>query len=328
MAAQKVFGVLIEDCSLAFSTAGVVAGKWLSSASTAVMGAIKKGVSSLIDYGKQIWDGAKEFASAVARWDLKLFWDFMQDQPLVALGGGIALGLTGFLLAQAGAAVAGALGITAFVGGGCASMWTAMRSVQIGGFAIGAMLPTLQQAILGGTQTITTIDWLKSDKAVLAELEGAYLGFLNQTGEAAGRMLVAIALGGARENPRLTLNISAAAALSIRKEIEDDKDISNELIEGMASVANLFVKYAANLAGKLGYLELRKFARNNVRTGNKQLDEQIKNWGLIEDQTFTINGAIDSKIEEITKWNKEIGTFTEGFKEGMSDGFNDMILMV
>jgi hypothetical protein len=325
---EEDFGVLIENTALAFSTAGVKAGKWLQGAASTVINVISKGVSSLIDYGKQIWDGAKEFAAAVMRWDLKLFWDFMQDQPLMGLAGGVALGLTGLLVIEAGAAAAGALGITAFVGGGCASLWGAIKSVQIGGILVGSMLPSLQQAVVSTTQTVTTIDWMKSDKSILAELEGSYLSFLNNIGESSGRMLVAIALGGARENPRLTLNITAAAALSITKEIEDGKNISDELVEGMATVANLFIRYAANLAGKLGYLELRKMARNNVRTGNKELDDKIRNWGLIEGQSFTINGAIDAKIEKIKEWNKGVGSLTEGFKEGMSEGFNEMVLMV
>ena len=207
-----------------------------------------------------MYEGGKEILSAIARGDWKIFSDWFRDDPASALAGGAAVAVAGWF-------VGSVTGITAVVTGGIASMWGALGAIRVGGFAVGAMLPTLQQAILGVSSTVMNLDWLKSDKAILDELNGAYLSFLNNVGESTGRMLIAFALGGNKNNPRLTLNISAAAALSITKEIENENNLEDELIEAMAEMANIFIRYAQNLAGKLGYLQLRKWARTNVRTG-------------------------------------------------------------
>jgi hypothetical protein len=311
----QTFGVTLESSALAFSTAGVLPDKWIQDTAGAIWDTVKKGVSSAIDLGKKMFEGGKEIVAAIARGDWKIFGDWFRDDPGSAIAGGAAVAIAGWFIGSA-------TGITAVISGGIASMWGSLGAIKIGGFAVGAMLPTLQQAILGTSSTLMNLDWAKSDKSILAELNGAYLSFLNSVGESTGRMLVAFALGGNKNNPRLTLNISAAAALSIKREIEGDSDIEDELIEAMAEMANIFIRYAKNLAGKLGYLQLRKWARSNVRTGIKVIDDKIKNWGLIEGETFTISSAIDNKIEKITEENAPLGNFLEGLKDGLSDGFS------
>jgi hypothetical protein len=316
-----ISGVTLESSALAFSTAGIIPDNWIKDVAGSIWDGIKSGVSSALDLGKRMFEGGKEMLAAIGRGDWQIFKDWFRDDPGSAIAGGAAVAIAGWFIGSA-------TGITAVVSGGIGSMWAALGAIRIGGFAIGAMLPTLQQAIIGTSSTLMNLDWAKSDKSILEELNGAYLGFLNNVGETAGRMIVAIALGGAKNNPRLTLNISAAAALSITKEIEDDNDISGELVDGMTEIANVFIRYAKNLAGKLGYLQLRKWARSNVRTGNKWMDEKIKNWGLIDGESFTISSKIDEKIEKITEENPPLGNLLEGLKDGISDGFSDMIQMV
>ncbi|WP_341740075.1 hypothetical protein [Microcoleus sp. CAWBG640] len=315
------FGVTLESSALAFSTEGIVPDKWIQETAGAVWAGIKSGVSTAINLAKNMFNGGKELFGAIARGDWKLFGDWFRDDPKSAIAGGLAVGVVGWFIGSA-------TGITAVVSGGIASMWATLGSVKIGGFAVGAMLPTLQQAILGTTNTVMNLDWAQSDNAILAELNSSYLTFLNQFGESLGRTLVVMAFGGAKTNPRLTLNITAAAALSITKEIQDDDDISDELVEAMSELANVFIRYARNLAAKLGYLELRKFARNNVRTGIPAIDNKIKNWGLQERESFVISQKIDDKIEKITEENPPLGNLLEGLKEGASDAFNDCITMI
>ncbi|WP_341730869.1 hypothetical protein [Microcoleus sp. EPA2] len=317
----KTFGVTLESSALALSTEGIVPDKWVQETAGAVWAAIKSGLQSALDLGKRMFEGGKELVKAIARGDWKIFGDWFKDDPGGAIAGAGAVAVAGFF-------VAGATGLTGVISGGIASMWTSLGSIKLGGFAVGAMLPTLQQAILGTTNTVVNLDWAQSDKAILAELNSSYLAFLNQVGESLGRTLVVMAFGGGKTNPRLTLNITAAAALSITKEIQDDDDISDELIDAMSEMANIFIRYARNLAAKLGYLELRKFARNNVRTGIPAIDNKIKNWGLQEGESFVISQKIDDKIEKITEENPPLGNLLEGLKEGASDAFNDCITMI
>ncbi len=162
----------------------------------AIWNGIKAGVSSAIDLGKRMLEGGKELIGAIARGDWGIFADWFRDDPGSAIAGVGAVAVAGWF-------IAGATGITAVVSGGIASMWASLGALKIGGIAIGAMLPTLQQAIVSTGSTLMNLDWAKSDKAILVELNGAYLGFLNNVGESAGRMMVALAFGGAKTNPNL-----------------------------------------------------------------------------------------------------------------------------
>ena len=74
-------------------------------------------------------------------------------------------------------------------------------------------------------------------------------------------------------------------------------------------------------------MNLRKYARENIKTGIKAIDEKIANWGLQEGQSFVINQKIDDKLEKITESNPDLGNFLEGFKEGALDGFNEFVVM-
>lgn len=326
-AKAKTSGVLVEDSALAISTQGVSPSQWVKKGAENIWGGIKNGVKSVVGLGKRMIEGGKEMIAAVMRGDFKLFSDWLEEDPVAAVAGGAAVALSGWLIVGAIGATASATGITAIISGGMGAMWASLGTISIGGVALNAFLPTMQQAVLGASTTIMNLDWAQSDKAILAELQSSYLSFLNSVGESTGRMLVAFAFGGARANPRLTLNISAAAALSITKEIEDGDDISDELIEGMSELANTFIRYAKVLAAKLGYMNLRKYARQNIRTGNKYLDDKIKNWGLVEGQSFVISAAIEERIEQITEKNPPLGNFLEGMNEGASDAFGDLVVM-
>ncbi|WP_293309024.1 hypothetical protein, partial [Microcoleus sp. PH2017_10_PVI_O_A] len=97
--------------------------------------------------------------------------------------------------------------------------------------------------------------------------------------------------------------------------------------EELSQLANTFIRYARNLAAKLGYMEIRKWARNNIRTGISSIDNAIANWGLQEGQSWTIAQQVENKIESITEENPSLGNFLEGFVEGFGDGFSDFIVM-
>ena len=103
--------------------------------------------------------------------------------------------------------------------------------------------------------------------------------------------------------------------------------VTEELIDELSGLANAFIRYARNLAFKIGYMNLRKYARENIRTGIKAIDDKIANWGLQEGQSFVINQGIDDKLEKITETNPDLGNFLEGLKEGALDGFNEFVVM-
>jgi hypothetical protein len=79
----------------------------------------------------------------IARGDWGIFGEWLKDDPKGAIAGGAAVAVAGWFIGSA-------TGITAVASQGIASMWATLGSVKIGGFTLGMMLPTLQQAIVGG----------------------------------------------------------------------------------------------------------------------------------------------------------------------------------
>lgn len=203
---KQTSGVTLESSALAFSTAGVTPDKWIQEAAGAVWSAIKSGVSSALDLGKRMFEGGKELLNAIGRGDWDLFKQWFRDDPGSALAGVGAVAVGGWFIGSA-------IGIFAAASAGISGMWASLGSISLGGgVTLGLMLPTLQQAIVSTGNTLYNIDWAKSDKAVLAELEGAYLGFLNNVGESTGRMLAGLSLGGGKNNPKLTISVTATLA--------------------------------------------------------------------------------------------------------------------
>ena len=312
-------GVTLESSALAFSLEGITPDKWIQDAAGAAWSAIKSGVNSALDLGKRMFEGGKELLSAIGRGDWNLFRQWFRDDPGSAIAGAGAVAVAGWFIGSAS-------GLFAVASSGISAMWTSLGAIKIGEVTLALMLPTLQQAIVSTGNTIYNIDWAKSDTAILAELNGAYLSFLGDVGGSTGRMLACLLLGGGKKNPKLNINITATAALIITAK-QAGSDIEEELIEELSQLANVFMRYATTLAGKLGYLELRKYARQNVRTGVKIIDEKIKNWGLQEGQTWSIAQKVEDKVEKITEKDPALGTFLENFIEEFGDGLSDFILL-
>jgi hypothetical protein len=325
----KTYGVGIEDSALAFSTPGVTPSAWLQNAASQVWGAIKNGVKAVTDFAGRIFEGGKELLSAIGRGDWKLFLDFGRDQPGAALAGVGAIGITGWFIGSVtgiGAAVSSGIGsIAAFASGGISSLWATLSSIRFGGVAVGAMLPSIQQVLVSGGNTIINTDWAQSDKSILSELESTYLTFLSNVGESTGRLLAGLLIG-KKSNPKLRLNITATAALVITAR-QQGSEIEEEMVEELSQLANVFIRYATNLAGKLGLLKVREWARTGFRTGIKAIDSKIENLGLQEGQSWSIAQKIEEKVEKLKETDEVAGTLAESLLGGFGDGLQDYLLM-
>jgi hypothetical protein len=315
----KTFGVQLENSALAFSHNGVQPGIWLQTAAGEVWNFLKKGVKAAIDLGRKMLEGGKELLGAIFRGDWGIFVDWAKNDPLGFLAGGAAVAVGGWFIGAAS-------GLTALAAGGISSLWATLGSIKVGGVALVAVMPSIQQAIVSGTNTIVNLDWLKSDKAMEDEMNASYLTFIGNLGESTGRLLAGLILGGGKRNPKLILNITATAAIIIQAE-QEGSNIEEEMIEELSVLANVFKRYALSLAGRAGLLELRKYARQNIRTGIPQIDRKIANWGLIEGQSFSIATSIENKIEKLEETNPVAAKFFEEALEGFGDGWSDFLVM-
>lgn len=328
----KTFGVTAGDTSLSLSTEGVKPSNWFESFIGGAGSFFSFVGGKLEQLGKNMWEGAKELGSAIQRGDIGLFLNWIKEDPVGAGAGIAAVAIGGwFIGAQTGigAAIANSR-VVSVISGAVSAMWARIAAIRIGamgGLAIGALLPNLKDLIIGGTQTIINLDWMQSDNSILQELKSTHLQFLNTMGESAGRMIAGFIMGGAKNNPQLTINMTAAAALVIQAR-DEGSEIEEEMINAISDLANSFIRYAKYLTTKLAYMATRAWARENIRTGNKELDEKIKNWGLIENQSFIINSEINEKIEKIEESNPMLAAGLEGLKDGLFEGFFEYLRII
>lgn len=324
-AKPKSFGATVGDTSLALSTKGVAPTNWLESFTGNVASYLSFVGDKLKLLGSNMLEGLKEMGSAIKRGDIGIFLNWIIDDPVGAGAGIAAVAVGGWFIGSAIGAGAASKGIVGVVSGAVASLWAKITAIRIGAFGgvvIGSLLPSLKDAIIGGTQTILNLDWMQSDNAILRELQGAHINFLNIMGEGAGRLIAGFIMGGGQSNPQMTINATAAAALIIQSR-DEGSEIEEEMIDAISDLANSFLRYAKFLAAKLAYMATRGWARENIRTGISAIDEKIKNWGLIEGQSFVINSQIDEKIESIEESNPALASAVEGLKEGLFDGIGD-----
>lgn len=315
----KTYGVGIEDSALAFSTPGVTPSAWLQNAAGQVWNAIKNGVKSVVEFAGRIFEGGKELLNAIGRGDWGIFIQWAKDDPFGFLAGGAAVAIGGWFIGSV-------TGLTAMAAGGISSLWATLGSIKFGGVALGAMLPSIQQVLVSGGNIIVNTDWAQSDKAIEEELKGTYLSFLNNVGESTGRLLAGLLLGGGKANPKLRLNITATAALVITAR-QQGSEIEEEMVEELSQLANAFIRYATNLAGKCGLLKFRQWARKKFRTGVKAIDSKIANWGLQEGQSWSIAQQIEEKVEKLKETDEIAGTLAESLLEGFGGGLQDFLLV-
>ena len=236
----------------------------------------------------------------------------------------------GMLKSNPGAVVAGAVAIVLIAGvvigavaAGIAAIAGFLGTIGLGGVAVGlACLPFALQ--LG--QKFVNFDWQKTDGALLDELKAAYVNLAGKVGESLGRALAGLLIGRGKRVP-LQINVKSTATLFLILEEQGKTDIQEEVLEALVGLAWAAMRYAGQIAFVAGYINFRKWARDNVRTGIPWMDNMIKDWGLQENRSWSIAKWVNEGVDEVQKADAALGNFLEEFLQGFGEGLSDFILM-
>lgn len=304
-------GLTMGDTSL-FNNFGIAPTEFFSGIASSVLDWASKGLQGLKDLAQNILAGAAEVGGALLRGDFKLFSDFFKEKPWAGGAAVVAVVLTG------GLAVAGiAAGVGAVVAG--------LSAITGGAIVTATVLPGLMQKMVAAGQTLYNFDLNKSDNKIWEELKNSYENFIEIAGEETGRAMAGIIIN-KNQIPKLKVDLTATATLFLLLEEEGRTELHEEILESLAQVAWAIARHGRDMAIKLGYMNARKWARSNLRTGIDWVDKWIQSWGTDDKaKPLSIASTINTTIEKIKKGDKAMGTFLENFVEGFGDGISDFV---
>jgi hypothetical protein len=303
-------GINLSDSSLGISF-GMKPGKFISGIGDAIVSSINKGVLAVKDLIARMGQGLGAIVESIKKGNFfDLIKNLIKENPVAATAGATAIVLIG------GVAVAA-------VGSGVATVAGAIAGA--GFFTKAAILAAVPGAIQAAQQ-IDNFDWLKTDAAIEAELRNQLTNLYSVAGEAVGRSLAGLLIGRG-QRAAVQINMKATATFFLILEEQNKTELQEEVLQALASLAWAGARFIRQVALAKSYIQARKWARQNVRTGIASIDKTITGWGLEENKSWSIASAREKVIEAIQEENEALGNFLESFLEGFGEGLSEFLVM-
>jgi len=301
-------GVTVENSSLAI-TLGVKLGNWFQGLGSQIGGILAKGLLNVKNLLGNMINGAKELFSSIGRGDWSIFKSWLKEDPIAAASGAVAVVLIGGVVV--GAISSGLAALTAAVSGAGA----------IGGITLAGIMPGLVQSAVSGAEVIYNFDFNKSDDQLLKELNQGFINFAGVAGESLGRALANLIIGGDKL-PKLRVDRNAMRTLFLV--LEDDNERGEEILEELATIGWAVFKLARQALLSIGFMNFRKWAKLNVKTGIPWVDKAIASWG--SGKPLIISEKVNEFYEAVEKDNAALGNFLENFGEGFGGGTKEAVV--
>ncbi|MEG5075917.1 hypothetical protein QUB36_13510 [Microcoleus sp. AT8-B1] len=301
-------GVTVENSSLAI-TLGVKVGKWFSDIGSQIGSILSKGLLNIKNLLGNMVNGAKELFSAIGRGDWNIFKNWLKEDPIATAAGAVAVVLIGGVVV--GAVAGGVAAIAAAVTGAGA----------IGGITLAGIMPGLVQGAVNASEVIYNFDFNKSDDDLLKELNQGFINFAGVAGESLGRALANFIVGGDKL-PKLKIDRNAMRTLFLA--LEDESETGEEILQELSTIGWAVFKLARQALFSIGFMQFRKWAKQNVKTGIVWIDKAIASWGT--GKPLIISEKVNEFYQEIEKDNAALGNFLENFGEGFGGGTKEAVI--
>jgi len=301
-------GVTVENSSLAI-TWGVKLGSWFQGLGSQIGNILSQGLLNVGSLLRNMVGGAKELFGAIARGDWNIFKNWLKEDPIAVASGAVAVVLIGGLVV--GAVSSGISAIAAAIG----------SAGTIGGVTLAGIMPGLVQGAVSAGETIYNFDFNKSDDQLLKELNQGFINFAGVAGESLGRTLAMLIIGGDKL-PKLRVDRNAMRTLFLV--LEDESETGEEILEELATIGWAIFKLARQALFSIGFMNFRKWAKQNVKTGIAWIDKAIASWGT--GKPLVISEKVNEFYEAIEKDNAALGNFLENFGEGFGEGTKEAVV--
>ncbi|MEG4459191.1 hypothetical protein [Microcoleus sp. N9_A1] len=305
---QEEAGITLNNTSLAVKL-GLPLGGFFADIGSTMQAWLNKGLINLKNLAKNMLAGAKELGAAILRGDWNLFKSWLKEDPIAVAAGMGAVVLIGGVVV--GGVVAGIGALAGAIGVGGATL------AAVGSSVLGA-------AVSFGTQ-VWNFDFNKSDAAILAEINAAFGGLANVAGEALGRSLAGFIVN-RKETPKLKINIKATATMFLALDDNGDNEVAEEILEELSSLGWAFYRFAGKALFAQGYMNFRRWAKQNVKSDIPWVDKMIASWGEEGGKPWIVSQQVNEVVEAIEKENAALGNFLEGALEGFGEGFKEFLV--
>ena len=300
-------------------TKGVHNVKWLRDISSKAIEWMKNAGKNILSYLNQVKGGAIEVFNAIASGNWGLFSDWFKNAPLLPkiAGSGAAL-LTAGILILGGGKIIGSVGsglgaLISRIGTGVAAR-IGPGGVAFLGTALANAAPQIMSAVVQTSERLWHFDWSQSDKALMQGIKNAIEGLYTPLGQALGRSVASIIVGGAVKNvPKLRINVRQLANLI---EIHDgNESVKNSLLSAVTNLWYAVKSAGKNILAKMSYMNVRKYAAKAVGKEDE--------WGK-EAPSFTFAAQFEEGIKTIVPNEKVAEAVIEGFEE-FFDTLGDLV---
>ncbi|MEG4070933.1 hypothetical protein QUA42_27010 [Microcoleus sp. Pol11C2] len=301
-------GVTVENSSIAI-TLGVKVGKWFSDIGSSIGNILSRGLLNIKNLLGNMVNGAKELFSAIGRGDWKIFENWLKEDPIAVAAGAVAVVLIGGVVVGA-------------VAGGVAALASAIASGgAIGGITLAGIMPGLVQGAVSAGEVIYNFDFNKSDDQLLKELNQGFINFAGVAGESLGRTLANLIIGGDKL-PKLRVDRNAMRTLFLV--LEDESDTGEEILEELSTIGWAIFRLARQALFSIGFMNFRKWAKQNVKTGIPWIDKAIASWGT--GKPLVISDKVEEFYEAVEENNAALGNFLQNFGEGFGEGSKEAVI--
>jgi hypothetical protein len=301
-------GVTAENSSLAISL-GLKLGNWFQDIGSQIGNILSRGLLNVKNLLGNMVNGAKELFGAIARGDWNIFKNWLKEDPIAVAAGAVAVVLIGGVVVGA-------------VAGGVAALAAAVTGAgAIGGITLAGIMPGLVQGAVSGGEVIYNFDFNKSDDQLLKELNQGFINFAGVAGESLGRSLANFIIG-ADKLPKLRVDRHAMRTLFLV--LEDESDTGEEILEELSTIGWAIFKLARQALFSIGFMNFRKWAKQNIKTGIPWIDKAIASWGT--GKPLIISEKVNEFYETVEKDNAALGNFLENFGEGFGEGTKEAVI--
>jgi hypothetical protein len=301
-------GVTVENSSLAISL-GLKLGTWFQETGSQIGSILSRGLLNVKNLLGNMVNGAKELFAAIARGNWNIFKNWLKEDPVAVTAGAVAVVLVGGLVV--GAVAGGVAAIAAAVTGAGA----------VGGITLAGIMPSLVQSAVSGAETIYNFDFNKSDDQLLKELNQGFVNFAGVAGESLGRTLANFIIG-ADKLPKLRVDRQAMRTMFMV--LEDESDTGEEILQELSTIGWAMFKLARQALFTAGFINFRKWAKANVRSGILWIDKAIESWGT--GKPMVLSEKVNSFVETVEQGNPALGIFLENVIEGFGGGTKEAVI--
>ncbi|MEG4302198.1 hypothetical protein [Microcoleus sp. D3_18a_C4] len=301
-------GVTAENSSLAISL-GLKLGNWFQGIGSSIGGILSRGLLNVKNLLGNMVNGAKELFGAIGRGDWNIFKNWLKEDPIAVAAGAVAVVLIGGVVVGA-------------VAGGVAALAAAVGSAgAIGGVTLAGIMPGLVQGAVSAGEVVYNFDFNKSDDQLLKELNQGFINFAGVAGESLGRSLANFIIG-ADKLPKLRVDRNAMRTLFLV--LEDESDTGEEILEELSTIGWAIFKLARQALFSIGFMNFRKWAKQNVKTGIPWVDKAIASWGT--GKPLVISDKVEEFYETVEENNAALGNLLQNFGEGFGEGSKEAVI--